>query len=46
MNRITLEVEQRKETGKGPARRLRAAGQAPRYSMEEKRARETDHKHS
>jgi large subunit ribosomal protein L25 len=29
MNKITLQVEQRSETGKGPARRLRAAGQAP-----------------
>lgn len=29
MNKITLQVEQRKETGKGPARRLRAAGKAP-----------------
>ncbi len=29
MNKITLQVEQRNETGKGPARRLRAAGQAP-----------------
>jgi large subunit ribosomal protein L25 len=29
MNRIALQVEQRNETGKGPARRLRAAGLAP-----------------
>jgi large subunit ribosomal protein L25 len=29
MNRITLQVEKRNETGKGPARRLRAAGKAP-----------------
>jgi large subunit ribosomal protein L25 len=29
MNKITLQVDQRNETGKGPARRLRAAGQTP-----------------
>uniref|UniRef100_A0A7C4EY88 Large ribosomal subunit protein bL25 n=1 Tax=Desulfomonile tiedjei TaxID=2358 RepID=A0A7C4EY88_9BACT len=29
MNRIALEVEQRTETGKGPSRRLRAAGKVP-----------------
>lgn len=29
MNKITLDVEQRYETGKGPARRLRAAAKAP-----------------
>jgi large subunit ribosomal protein L25 len=29
MNRITVAVDQRDETGKGPARRLRAAGQIP-----------------
>lgn len=29
MNRITLSTEQRSETGKGPARRLRAAGKVP-----------------
>ncbi len=29
MNKITLNVEQRYETGKGPARRLRAAAKAP-----------------
>jgi large subunit ribosomal protein L25 len=29
MNRITVAVDQREETGKGPARRLRAAGQIP-----------------
>lgn len=29
MNKVTLNVEQRFETGKGPARRLRAVGRAP-----------------
>ncbi|MGO8821571.1 MAG: 50S ribosomal protein L25 [Desulfomonilaceae bacterium] len=29
MNKVTLNARQRMETGKGPARRLRAAGQAP-----------------
>ncbi len=29
MNKVTLNARQRVETGKGPARRLRAAGQAP-----------------
>lgn len=29
MNRITVTVDQRNETGKGPARRLRAAGKIP-----------------
>ncbi|HMK36956.1 MAG TPA: 50S ribosomal protein L25 [Desulfomonilaceae bacterium] len=29
MSKITLQVERREETGKGPARRLRAAGKAP-----------------
>ena len=29
MNKVTLNARQRIETGKGPARRLRAAGQAP-----------------
>ena len=29
MNKVTLSVDQRTETGKGPARRLRAVGKAP-----------------
>lgn len=29
MDKVTLEVQQRSETGKGPARRLRATGNAP-----------------
>ncbi len=29
MNKVTLNVQQRLETGKGPARRLRAVGKAP-----------------